>query len=252
MSLQKILFLLLASLFMATSVLSQTPASSPTAPPSASAENNASTALPSGTAIPVALSKSIDAKKAKAGDPIEARTTMDLLSHGQIVVPRDCKVIGHVTAASSRSKDSPDSTLGIAFDHILMKDGRDLPIHAAVEAIGRPLNEMAVPGKESVGKIPMDVPADAPIWARSTTGTSSRPTGTLNPAGSPPDPARTAPDPAPRAQSEEPATALDPQAHGIVGLKGLSLSSSEQGSVISSSGHNVHLDGGTQIILRAE
>ena len=143
MNLKRILFLLLAGPFVATSVLSQTPASSSTVPPSSvSAENGVSNALPSRTAIPVALSKSIDAKKAKSGDPIEARTTMDLLFHGQIVVPRDAKIMGRVTTATSRSKEAPESNLGIAFDHILMKDGRDLPIHVTVQAIGRPLSEV--------------------------------------------------------------------------------------------------------------
>jgi len=194
----------------------------------------------------------MDAKKAKPGDPIEARTTMDLLSHGQIVVPRDTKVMGHVTGATSRSKESPESDLGIAFDHISMKDGRALSINVTVQAIGRPVSELTVPGKEGVGKIPMDGPSDPPVWGRTPMGTSSRPGGTLNPAGSPPDRARTAPDPAPSAHPEEPAPALDPQAHGVVGLKGLSLKSSDHGSLISSSSRNVHLDGGTQLILRTE
>lgn len=253
MNLPKVLLVLLAATpFMATSVLSQTPASSSTEQPPSASRENASSTLPPGTAIPVALSKSMDAKKAKPGDPIEARTTMDLLSHGQIVVPRDTKVMGHVTVAKARSKESPESNLGIAFDRISMKDGRDLLMHASVQAIGRPLNEIPVPGKERIGKTPMDVPDDAPVWARSTMGTSSRPGGTVNPAGGPPDPARTAPDPAPSARSEESEPALDPHTHGVVGLKGLSLSSSDQGSLITSSSGNVHLDGGTQLILRTE
>ena len=160
--------------------------------------------------------------------------------------------MGHVTEAKSRSKESPESNLGIAFDRISMKDGHDLPIHATVQAIGRALNEIL--GNERMGKTATDVPSDAPVWARNTMGTSSRPGGTLNPAGTTPDPARSARDPAPSAPSEEsaPAAALDPQAHGVVGLKGLSLSSSDQGSLISSTSNNVHLDGGTQLILRTE
>jgi hypothetical protein len=177
---------------------------------------------------------------------------MDLLSHGQILVPRDAKVMGHVTAATSRSKDSPDSTLGIAFDRVVMKDGRELPIHATVQAVGRPLNEVPAPGKDGLGKNPMATPSDTPIWDQEARGTSPRPIGSPNPVHSPGDPARTAPDPAPHAQSEEPASALDPRSQGVVGLKGLSLGPSDQGSIVTSSGHNVHLDSGTQLILRTE
>ncbi len=63
-----------------------------------------------GTVIPAELSKSVDAKKLKAGDQIEAKTAADMLSDGKIVMPRNTKVLGHVTSAKAHSKDSPDST----------------------------------------------------------------------------------------------------------------------------------------------
>src|SRR5258705_90091 len=58
-----------------------------------------SSQFPAGTVIPVELAKSVDSKKAKAGDKIEAKIPMDLLSHGKIVIPKNTKVIGHVTEA---------------------------------------------------------------------------------------------------------------------------------------------------------
>lgn len=63
--------------------------------------------LAAGTIISVELSKTLDAKKVKANDKIEARTAMDLLSHGQIIIPRNAKVIGHVTEAKAHTKQSP-------------------------------------------------------------------------------------------------------------------------------------------------
>ncbi len=89
--------------------------------------------------ISVELAKSLDARKIKANDKIEAKTVMDLLSHGQIVIPRNTKIIGHVTEAKAHSKQSPDSMVGISFDHVLMKDGRELPLQASVQAVARPL-----------------------------------------------------------------------------------------------------------------
>ena len=38
--------------------------------------------IAAGTVIPAELSKSVDAKKSKSGDKVEAKTAMDLLSHG--------------------------------------------------------------------------------------------------------------------------------------------------------------------------
>ena len=92
-----------------------------------------------GTILSVELSKSLDAKKLKANDKFEARTVIDLLAHGHIVIPRNTKIIGHVTEAKGHTKQSPGAVVGIAFDKALMKDGRELPLQAAVQAVGRPL-----------------------------------------------------------------------------------------------------------------
>src|SRR5205814_3964229 len=105
----------------------------------ASKQTPAPNGIAPGTVIPVELSKSLDSKKSKANDKIEAKISMDVLSHGQIVVPRNSKVVGHVTEAKAHSKESPESMVGVAFDRIIMKDGHDLPLQAAVQAIGRPL-----------------------------------------------------------------------------------------------------------------
>ena len=45
---------------------------------------------------------------------------------------------------------------------------------------------------------------------------------------------------------------LGPTSKGVVGIKGLSLDSSGPVSVMSSKTDNVHLDGGTQLILRVQ
>src|SRR5579863_4017975 len=107
----------------------------------AAAQNSQNAAqVPPGTVIPAQLSKSVDAKKVKVGDKIEARTSMDLLSNGKVVLPRDMKIEGHVTSVKAHSKESPDSSVGMAFDRIVMKDGRELSLKASVQAVGAPLN----------------------------------------------------------------------------------------------------------------
>ena len=99
----------------------------------------AADALPPGTVLSVELSKSLDTRKSKANAKIEARTATDLLVHGQIVVPRNTKILGHVTEAKAHSKASPGSLLGITFERMLMKGGREVPLLAIVQAIARPL-----------------------------------------------------------------------------------------------------------------
>src|SRR5690348_6744 len=81
------------------------------------------------------LPKSIDARKAKTGDRIEAKTTQDMLSNGKIVIPHDSKITGHITESQGRAKGQKgDSTssLGIAFDTLTLKGGQEIPLHAEI------------------------------------------------------------------------------------------------------------------------
>src|SRR4051812_2801846 len=68
-------------------------------PPASSNGAMGETAQPNkvaaGTVIPAELDKSIDAKKCKTGDPVVAKTTSDLLSNGQVAIPRGTKITGH-------------------------------------------------------------------------------------------------------------------------------------------------------------
>jgi len=198
--------------------------------------------------IPAELSKSIDARRIKSGDKIEAKTTMDLLAHGQIVIPRDTKVIGHVTEAKPRSKESPESLVGVTFDRIALKDGRELPVRASVQAIGRSLHGLPVPGNEPAGQAPIDATSANNPDGRGTMGGPSR-------RGGPPSyPASNTPElPSGTAVSGGSAgSVLGPHSQGVVGMKGLQLSTSGQASVVISNSNNVHLDSGTQLVLRIE
>src|SRR2546430_15339382 len=69
------------------------PSNSPqAAPPPATPAPTAAPAnqLPAGTIIPAELAKSIDAKKAKSGDQVIAKTTIDLRSKdGSTVIPKE-------------------------------------------------------------------------------------------------------------------------------------------------------------------
>lgn len=205
------------------------------------------TQIPAGTVIPAELSKSLDAKKSKPGDKIEAKTTMDLLSKGQVVVPRNTKIIGHVTAAKPRTKESSDSMLGIVFDRISMKGGQELPVQASIQALAAPLQRV-FSGSEPMSESPSSMPPSGGAQQGSTMGGAGRP-GT---SSSTPPPFPTQGSPSETNVPNSAGKVLDPNSQGVVGLEGLSLTSSPQASVISSSTDNVHLDSGTQLILRTQ
>ena len=250
--------LLVAVPFWATGALCQTSPNAATEPqPPSTSQTTQNTGAPTpiagGVVIPAQLSKSVDAKKAKPGDKVEAKTTMDLLSHGQVVIPRDTKVIGHVTEAKPHSKESPESSVGLSFDRISLKDGRELPMRSSVQAIGRSLNSFASPGPDTAGAAPAGMPSSSAPDSRGTMGNSSggssRPSGSTSyPSSSP----QQMPSGASPSAAGSPGPVLDAHSQGVIGIKGLQLNSSGQASVVRSENNNVHLDSGTQLVLRTE
>jgi hypothetical protein len=207
--------------------------------------------------IPAQLSKSLDAKKVKPGDKVEAKTTMDLLSHGQVVIPRDAKVTGHVTEAKPHSKESPESSVGLTFDRITPKDGREVPMHSSVQAIGKSLSAFAGAGGEPVGAGAPGMPSSNSQDSRGSMGGTSRSnTSSSSPSSNSsayPSSNSSGQMPSGTATSSGPSgPVLDPHSQGVVGLKDLQLSSTDLASVISSNRNNVHLDSGTQLVLKTQ
>ena len=215
----------------------------------ASSVASASDKLAAGTVVSVELSKSLDARKSKANDRIEARTSMDLLQHGQIVIPRNTKIVGHVTEAKAHSKDSPNSTVGIAFDRVLMKNGRELPLQAAVQAIARPLPPaLPLASDDSMSPATSGIPSASQEQRGSMAGVSGQPPstyGTPYPGGSGSRSDN-------NSSQNSTVSPLDPATKGVVGMKGFSLTTSGEVSVVSSNTENVHLDSGTQLVLRVQ
>lgn len=234
--------------FVTAAVFAQVPspstspgqAASPTIPAEPNPPAQASNQFPAGTLIATELSKSLDARKARVGDRVEARTSMAVLSHGKVLIPNGAKIIGHVTEAKGRAKDAPNSSLGISFDRVLMKDGRDIPLRTTVQAIGRPLRSLLPGGYPTVDS--QDVsPADMPSGPVGVTSRSANPY-----------PPGTTPGSDNAAAHISTVAPLGPNSQGAVGMRWLSLSSSPEGSVVSSTTENVHLDSGMQLLLRAQ
>src|SRR3989441_12964785 len=237
--------LLIGASLARTSESPQAAASPGTSAPTAAPANQ----LPAGTIIPAELAKSIDAKKAKSGDQVIAKTTIDLRSKdGSTVIPKGAKILGHVTDAKARGKDESGSMVAIAFDKVELKGGRDLQFNGGIQAIGKPEQNAAAytgggsPMRES-GGVPSGAAGQGGMGGARTVGAMGAPPSAGNPGNAPAD-------------SGVPASGgvgpLSPASQGVVGIQGLSLQDSAQASVITSSSGNVHLDSGTQLILRAK
>jgi hypothetical protein len=200
-----------------------------------------------GEAIVVELAKSVDARKAKADDKVEARLTMDMLSHGEIVIPRGTKITGRVTAATPKARHTPESSMEINFDRVVLKNKRAIPLKVTIQAVGAPMqvsstatSDLAGPNNSAGGPgSSLGRNGAANVRATSFPG-SIRPTisaaGAAEPTGS-------------ATSQSNPTLSLGPTSHGVVGIRGIVLSNVAQGSAITSTSGNVHLHGGTQLVL---
>src|SRR5438128_6139531 len=239
----------------------------------ASAQNaQANGSLASGTAFNAALSSPIDSKKCQPGDAVNAHTTEAVKSEGKTVIPKGAKVVGHVTEASARAKGESESALGMVFDKAILKNGEEIPLSVGIQAIAAAQSSASAAGSDldafggagasaagsgmaggrgalggvtsaaggaagavtntaaNVGGAAAGAVNSAANAGGSIAGASKGAVGGLNAAGQ-----------------------LTSNSQGVFGLNGLNLnaaaSNSTEGSVITSAGKNVHLDGGTRMLL---
>jgi hypothetical protein len=199
--------------------------------------------LAPGSVIPVVLSHTVDAKKAKIGDSVEAKIAQDLkTAGGQVLVPKDSVITGHVTASQPHSKGG-ESELAIVFDHATLKNGQSESWPLAIQAIiGNNQNNNALnPEPESGGGLSRGgmSPGQSTPGGGGTTGRApSSPGGGQQGEDSQPD----------NGKSHPPITA---STQGVIGMPELKMASSPQGTVITSEKGNVKLEGGTFLLLRA-
>jgi hypothetical protein len=224
---------------------------SQTAPQTASPATPDSTAaaaprIAPGSVIPVELTKTIDAKKAKPGDEVVAKVTMDLKTNsGEVLVPKDTKVTGHVTEAQARSKDQKESQVGIAFDHATLKDG-SVALPMSIQAVIAPVNnENSGAGVDQGPAAGGSAPA-SPAGAGRSGGMSGQ-TQASTPS----------PNAVPTTGTDNQQGSARPQINGntqgVVGIANLKLDAGQnatQGSVLSSEKNNVKVESGTMLLLK--
>jgi hypothetical protein len=241
-------------------------ASSNTSTSTSAKAGQSSAALSSGTAMNASLSQPVDAKKNKPGDQVTAKTTEATKSEGKVVIPKGTKLIGHVTECKQRSKEEKESALGIVFDKAVLKNGGEIPLNVTIQALAAAQtaasgsvggDDLAAGGgamgsaRASGGGTLGGVRSTAGAAAGTVTNTAANAGGvaggavnsTVNAAGA----TRGA------VGGLNAAGQLTSNSQGVFGLQGLNLSSaasnSTQGSLITSTSKNVHLDSGTQLLL---
>jgi hypothetical protein len=196
-----------------------------------------------GTALYVELDAPVDSKKVKTGDAVNAHVTEAVKANGQTVIPKNTKLVGHVTQASARAKGDAGSALAIVFDKAVLKKGQEIPLRVVIQAMAAAPRFTPDPGPDAASinnggaaaeGSPMKPSHSSPAEAASRTGSGAeKSTSTLDSAGQ-----------------------LTPHSQGVLGLAGLHLStdrtSATEGSLVTSSGKSVHLDSGVRMLLVSE
>ena len=229
------------------------------------ADVNNSFTLASGTPVLAELSKTVKAKKVKAGDPVKAEVVQDVISHGKSVIRRGSKLLGHVTEARVRGKEDAESRLGIVFDKAMLKGGGEMPLNAGIYAmaaaarismVDKP-DEMLPPSmmggigsNQTTGPQPYGGRTTAPSRGASATPTiNSTPAST---AGAIAGPMIPVPSSKPRGTTFK-GSVLSSGSRGVFGIPGIKLRSASgnaQKYVVSSTTQDVQLDSGVQLLLQ--
>ena len=234
-------------------------------------QTNAS--LGSGAAINAELTAPVDSKKAKPGDAVAGRTTEAAKSNGKTVIPKGSKLVGHVTQASARAKGDSESALGIVFDKAILKNGQEVPLNVAIQALASGESAVAANaggdmaamggaggsatgsgragGGGALGGVTSTTGATAGTVTNTAASAGNTTGGALN---STVHSATNTAVAGPGAVGGLNATGqLMSNSRGVFGMQGVNLSSATtsaaQGSLITSAGKNLHLASGTQMLL---
>jgi hypothetical protein len=225
----------------------------------------------SGATTNAVLSGSLDAKKAKPGDPVTAKTSEQTTTADGVVIPKGTKLLGHVTEAKAAGKGEGESALGFTFDRAVLKDGREIPLQTTVRALA------AAQGAASAsdGAAVMDGAGSARGTAGGTAGgavggvgggvggvvggavgTTGRVAGGVTGSVSSGVGAtgRVLSGSAGAIGGVNSRGMLAQESQGVFGLRGMNLTQSAagSGSLVTSAGRNVQLESGTRMLLSVQ
>jgi hypothetical protein len=204
-----------------------------------------------GTAFNTILVDTIDTRRAKPGDLVNASVAEDVSYEQSVVFPKGTKVVGHVVRATSGGHGRTGSALFIQFDKAVLQDGENVIVNAgiqalAVNAVPPPAEGDAIPDNQSK---PNNSDAMLPAEERGP-ATEAEVVSTVYDA-----PLHRLRDPlSPLPQGELDSNGLfTPDSTGAFGRPDLRVytptSDGSHGTVLISSKKNMHLDSGTRMLL---
>lgn len=192
------------------------------------------------------LTTSLESRSATAGQEFALKTISDVVVDGQLVIPKGSRIIGHVAEAVTKGKDQPQSELSLVIEKAVRQDGSEIPLQGIIAALAAPPND-SLSDDPTYGMLHSNEPTQRGVGAGGVGGSS----GAL-PAASKATSSAAVATASLKGVNERPM--LDENSRGCIGCDDLSVSwhllVPPPITVISSSGKNVKLKAGTQMLLR--
>lgn len=183
--------------------------------------------------VRVTLQTTLDAKKARQGEPVRAKLEQDVPIPNGPTIPRNTILEGHVDQVQP-SADHSNSTLVITFDRAKLRKGEPLPVKVTVLSVFEAATSIT----------PQRTPVQAPEEAGGALGD----TGTDRPGNFVPPPGSLRP-PAPESQTTQAPQYETVQSH-MQGVPGVTLRSNvnlSSSATFLSQGRNLRVPAGTQM-----
>ena len=191
------------------------------------------------------LIKAIESKNATVGQQVSLRTISDVMVDGAIVIPRKSSLLGHISEVITKGKDEPQSVLGLIIERAVTPDGIEVPLQAIVAAVASP-QSTGLSSDPTYGMMHSNEPKMVASPGSSVTS------GGLSSASKAGSTAAVATANLKGAMDEP--SVLNEDSQGAVGYEGVSITwhlmAPPPVTVFSSSGKNVKLEAGTQMLLR--
>lgn len=242
----------------------QAPGSAKQAAPAEPAQSTA--ASTQGTNLPLRpvqgeLEKKLDSKNAKAGDAVVVKTTKKAAIADGVVIPKGSRILGHVVNVLPHSKANENAQVTLEFDQAQLKGGQTLPIRTVLQSVA-PAQMNVTPTDTLNAPSAMSTPGPSTGSAPGAAG--SAPAGGMRATPAETTPVTTAGSSAPSGSAQ---TGGAPQAGTVVArqgnvaikttaIPGVLIEANVNGLPFSNASgallgarQNVHLDGGTEVVL---
>ncbi len=225
--------------------------------------------IPAGTVLPVMLRTTVDARKARAGQKIEARVMQDVPLSSQTRIRAGAKLVGHVVAVTrpGAGSGSQGSRIAISFDRLMIGD-TEVPVTTSLRSLASmmevfeaqlPTNAIDDYGTTPADWVTVQIGGDAVYRGNGTVMTDGQVVGKSTVGGDVTAKLIASRDGACRgavaADDREQALWLfSPSACGAYGFAELKIVHAGRrdpvGQIILASDKNVHVPGGSGLLLR--